>query len=261
MLNVSLKARAAQPLEKAIIINQIQLGCFAIQSYLLIQANPSPTSTPQYLKTQVILSVPYNPVSMEDTMNYISQLEKIHGVKPGNVIAVGESGLSDLYDRDVLINRSQPEMLAAACEQSIDDEDSLFELIERFEPGEIEAKIQSHLSPIYSVSMNAKKETPWPLKQLLFMPHYEILLPVQSQTVSLEDFSSRISQEFDVLSSETVGDQMRFYCAAEEGQYVSTVLDVVYIVHKMYGPDIRLRLAHQGIIGASICFHIDVLYC
>ncbi|MBT2289504.1 hypothetical protein J7E73_10240 [Paenibacillus albidus] len=261
MLNVSFKARAAQPSEKAIIINQIQSGLFAVPSYLIFQANPSPMSAPQYLKTEVALPVPYKPTSMEDTMNYVSQLEKAHGVEPGNVVVVGEFCLSDLYDRDVLINRSHPEMLAAAFEQSIDDEDSLFELIERFEPGEIEAKIQSHLSPIYSVSMNAKKETPWPLKQQLFMPHYEILLPVQSQTVSLEDLCSRISQEFDALSSETVGDQMRFYCAAEEGQYVSTVLDVVYIVDKMYGPDIRLRLAHQGIIGASICFHIDVLYC
>jgi hypothetical protein len=261
MTNASFKTRAAQPSEKAIIINQIQSGSLTIHSYLLIQANPSPMSAPQYLKTEVDLPVPYNPVSMEDTMNYVSQLEKDHCVEPGTVVAVGVICLSDLYDRDVLINRSHPEMLAAAYEQSIDDEDSLFELIEWFEPGEIEAKIQSHLSPIYSVSMNAKKETPWPLKQLLFMPYYEILLPVQSQTESLDDLSNRISQEFDVLSSETVGDQMRFYCEAEEGQYVSTVLDVVHIVDKMYGPDIRLRLAHQGVTGASICFHIDVLYC
>lgn len=261
MLNVSFKARAAKPSEKALIINQIESGSFTIYSYLFFQANPFPTSAPQYLKTEVALSVPYKPVSMEDTMNYVSQLEIDHGVEPGNAVVVGESCLSDLYDREVLINRSHPEMLAAAFEQSIDDEDSLVELIESFEPGEIETKIQSHLSSIYSVSMNAKKETPWPLNQLLFMPYYEILLSVQSQTVSLEDISNRVSQEFDVLSSETVGDQMRFYCQAEEGQYVSTVLDVVHIVGKMYGPDIRLRLAHQGMIGASICFHIDVLYC
>lgn len=157
-MNFSFKYRAAQPSEKVIILNQIQSGFSTIYSYLLIQETPSPMSAPQYLKTEIDLPVPYNPVSMEDMMNYVSQLEKDHGVEPGNIVAVGSISLSDLYDRDVLINRSYPEMLAAAFEQSVDDEECLFELGERFEPGEIEAKIQSHLSPIYSVSMNAKKK-------------------------------------------------------------------------------------------------------
>jgi len=261
MVNKSFKAREAQPSEKALIIDLIHSNLLVILAYFLFKVNPVATSALQFQKTRVELPVPYEISSIVDILNYVSELEEIHGVEPGSVVLLGKFGVSDLHDRTVLLNRSRPEMLAEAFDYSIKEEDSLFELIERCEPSVIETRIHAYLSSFYSVSVNAKMTNPWPVKNNFFMPYYEIQLPVQNQALSLKEIENRVHQNFHVLSFEVVEGKMRFFCEADEGQYVNTIHDVVRIIEKENGPDIRTQFANQGLVGASICFHIDVLYC
>jgi hypothetical protein len=259
MLNVSLRTRKAQPSETAISIDLIQSGFLVILAYFIFKVNPDPTSVPRFLKTKVELPIPCEGLSVDDTLNYLSQLEEIHGVEPGNIILLGKFGVSDLHDLQILLNRSEPEMLAEVFEHSIKDMNSLYELIEHCESSVIETKIQAHLSSFYSVSMNAQRTNPWYVKEQFFMPYFEIRVPAQNQVLSVEEIGRRAYKEFHVHSFKVVDGQMRFFCEADEGQFVNTIQHVVSIIEKDYGPDIRNKLENQGLSGATICFHIDTL--
>jgi hypothetical protein len=259
-LKMSFKHRSVLPTEESTVIDLITSNCLIVLGYFLLRMNTT-TSSREVQKIKIELPLPQQIESIKQLLSNISNLELIHGVDRGSVIFIGEFDVSDLHDRQILFSRSGIKILDDTFIGSVKDEDSLVEKLEHCEPHEIENLLQDRLSNSYSVCLNAWRMNTWPLHDSLFMPNYEILVPVTAQQVGMKDIKSRITEEFDVLHSEVNNNgQMHFLCYAGEGQYVHTVNDVLRVIEVDYGPDIYKRLERLGIRDFSICFHIDILH-